>query len=138
MKKCLLLSAAIGIVSLMILCPTMGSVGVEVETSDAFKTEITPEFMLIGRFSEMGGIGSINFGNFPRVRWQKLGITVHLVIELDQKFEDHGWLTVNGQTYSHPDYTKVRIPIFFGYWKWDSSQSELLDLRGIGFGVNIK
>lgn len=138
MKKCLLLSGAIGIVLLVVLYPTTISAGGDVELNDALKTEDTVDLIFVGRFSEMGGIGSVNFGNFPRIRWQKLGITLHLVIKLDQKFEDHGYVIINGETYSHPDYTSVKIPILIGFWKWDSSQSELLDIRGIGLGIRIK
>ena len=137
MKKCLLLSGTIGIVLIMLLCPAIAIADREVKISDILLTENTADLIFFGRFSEMGGIGSVHFGNFPRVRWQKLGTSFHLVIELDQKFEDHGYVIVNGDTYSHPDYTSVKIPILIGFWRWDSSQSELLELRGIGLGVRI-
>jgi hypothetical protein len=90
-----------------------------------------------GRFTEMGGEGNILFGRITRFRQQHLIFTFNLVIELGQSFEDHGYVIVNGDIYAHPDFTTVKIPIFFGRWKWDPFNSDLLLLNGFGFGVKI-
>jgi hypothetical protein len=122
---------------LVFLCICISTPASSIPSTDEQDLYETSERIGYGRFTEMGGEGNILFGRIPRFRQQHLLFTFNLVIQLGQSFEDHGYVIVNDNTYSHPDYTSVKIPVFFGRWKWDPFNSDLLLLNGIGFGVKI-